>query len=361
MVTWDAVVAGGSVAGATVARELARRGLHVALVDRARFPRPKACGEGLLPHGIAALREMGIEVSGARVRGLRFVSPSGVTAEADFPMGVGLVVRRERFDAQLFRAAAETPGVTAFEETLYDPGRFPARWVLGADGLRSQFHRRPEFPASPPSIARVGLSTHVRGLEIDRERVEILIHPAGEIYLAPSDGDEALVACLYRQESLPAGTTNEDRVLQTLLSLEVLRGRTRGVSFTTPVLGVAPLGLRVGMVASGNTLLVGDASGAPDPVTGEGMSLAVLSARAAAEAIARGRPEDYERERRRLGAGSDWLGRWMLRATRYPAIADRVVTSLLEHPELFRKLLEISAGIRREGELTLTEIARLVV
>lgn len=361
MVTWDAVVAGGSVAGSTAARELAGRGLKVALVDKARFPRPKACGEGLLPHGVAALREMGIEVSGPRVRGLRFVSPSGVTAEADFPSGHGIVVRRERFDERLFRAAAETPGVTAFEGTAYDPGSFPAKWVIGADGIRSQFHRRPEFPASPPALKRAGFSTHVRGLEIDRERVEVILHDAGEVYLAPSEEDEALVACLFRQESAPPGATNEERVLHVLLSLDVLRGRTRGVSFTTPVLAAAPLGLRVGAVVSGDTLLVGDAAGAPDPVTGEGMSLAILSARAAAEAVAAGRPEQYERERRRLAAGSDWLGRWMLRATRYPAIADRAVASLVEHPDLFAKLLEIALGERREGDLSLADLARLVV
>lgn len=361
MVSWDAVVVGGSVAGSTTALELARRGLRVALVERARFPRPKACGEGLLPHGAARLAELGLEVSGPRVRGLRFVSPSGATAEADFPTGQGLIVRRERFDAMLFRAAAETPGVEAFEGTLYEPERFSARWVVGADGLRSSFHRRPEFPASPPALRRVGLSAHVRGLDVDRERVEVLIHESGEVYLAPSDGDEALVACLYRQDEMPPGATNEDRVLHTLLSLDVLRGRTHGVAFSTPVLAAAPLGLRVGAVVSGETLLVGDAAGAPDPVTGEGMSLAILSARAAAEAIVSGRPESYERERRRLAAGSDWLGRWLLRATRYPAIADRVIASLVAHPELFTKLLEISVGVRREGDLTLAEIAHLVV
>lgn len=361
MVTWDAVVVGGSVAGATAARELAHRGLRVALVDRARFPRPKACGEGLLPQGVAALREMGLEPRGARVRGLRFVSPSGVTAEACFPSGHGLVVRRESFDAALFRAAAQTPGVTAFEGTPYDPDRFPATWVVGADGARSQFHRLPEFPASPPALRRFGLSTHVRGLEIDREWVEVILHDTGEIYLAPSEGDEVLVSCLFRQSELPQGTGGEDRVLQRLLSLDVLRGRTRGIAFTTPVLGAAPLGLRVGAVVSGHTLLVGDAAGAPDPVTGEGMSLAILSARAAAEAIAKNQPEDYERERRRLGAGSEWLGRWLLRATRYPAIADRVVASLVEHPGLFTKLLEISTGLRPEGDLTLADVARLLV
>ncbi|HZE96466.1 MAG TPA: FAD-dependent monooxygenase, partial [Planctomycetota bacterium] len=288
--SWDAVVVGGSVGGATAARELARRGLKVALVEKARFPRPKACGEGLLPHGVAALKEMGIEPEGCRVRGLRFVAPGGATAEADFPGGYGLVVRRERFDERLFRAAAETPGVTAFEETHYEEARFPARWVIGADGLRSQFHRRPEFPASPPSLRRVGFSTHVRGLEIDRDRVEVLLHEAGEVYMAPSDGDEALVACLFRQDALPEGKSNEDRVLDLLLSLQVLQGRRKGVAFTSPVLAVAPLGLRVGAVAAGKTLLVGDAAGAPDPITGEGMSLAVLSARAAANAIVSDRP-----------------------------------------------------------------------
>jgi flavin-dependent dehydrogenase len=333
----------------------------VALVEKARFPRPKACGEGLLPHGVAALRAAGIEPEGCRVRGLRFVAPSGATAEADFPGGIGAVVRRERFDERLFRAAAETPGVTAFEGTAYEPERFRARWTLGADGLRSQFHRRPEFPASPPAERRAGLSTHVRGLAIDRDRVEVLIHEAGEVYLAPSDGDEALVACLFRQDAMPRGADNEDRVLHVLLSLQVLKGRTRGIAFTSPVLAVAPLGLRVGAVARGDTLLVGDAAGAPDPITGEGMSLAILSAQAAAEAVAAGRPEDYELARRRLAAGSDWLGRWLLRATRYPAIADRVVTSLVEHPGLFTKLLEISGGLRREGDLSLLEMARLVV
>jgi len=361
MVTWDAVVVGGSVAGATAARELARRGLRVALVERATFPRFEACGEGLLPHGVAALRESGLEAQGVRVRGLRFVAPSGATAEADFPSGYGLIVRRDRFDAQLFRAATETSGVTAFESTVYDPDRFPARWIVGADGLRSQFHRRPEFPASPPAVRRVGFTTHVRGLEVDRDRVEVLLHESGELYLAPSEGDETLVACLFREDELPTGATSEDRVLHLLLSLDLLRGRTRGVSFTSPVLACAPLGLRVAAVCAGNTLLVGDAAGAPDPVTGEGMALAILSARAAAEAIAKGKPGEYEQERRRLAAGSEWLGRWMLRATRYPAIADRVVGSLVEHPDLFAKILEIAVGARREGDLSLADLARLMV
>ena len=360
--TWDAVVVGGGPAGSAVAIELGRRGMRVALLEKARHPRPKACGEGLLPHGVAALERLGIDVPGVRVKGIRYVSPGGVTAEADFPGAArGRVIRRETFDACLFDAAARTPNVEAFQETPYDPSRWTSRWVIGADGLHSQFHRRPEFPASPPAVRRVGLTTHARGLEVDRERVEVILHEGGEVYLAPSEGDEALVACLYREEDLPPGPSNADRVLHTLLSLDVLRGRLRGVRLTTPVLGAGPLGLRVGAIATDDTLLVGDAAGAPDPVTGEGMSLALLSAGAAAEAISAGRPRDYEKSRRRLAAGADWLGRWILRASRYPAIADRVIQSLVDHPELFAKLLEIATGARREGELSLTDLARLVV
>ena len=356
--TADAVVVGGSVAGCATAIHLARRGFRVDLYEKARFPRPKACGEGLLPHGVEALAELGIAVRGPRVRGLRFVSPSGATAEADFPSGHGRVVRRERFDAALFRAAAATPGVRAFEATAWTPDR-RARWTIGADGLRSLFHRRPEFPAAPPSLRRTGLTTHARGLDVDPERVEVLIHEAGELYLAPSDDGEALVAGLYRR--LPEGRTAEERLRATLLSLAVLRGRVRGLAFTTPVLAASPLGLRVGAVASEDTLLVGDAAGAPDPVTGEGLSLALRCARAAADAIAAGDPFRYATAHRQLASGADWLGKWLLRATRYPTVADRVVDSLSRRPELFAKLLEIATGARRAGDLTWSETAMLLV
>lgn len=359
MVRFDAIVVGGGVAGSVVARELGLRGLSVALLERMRHPRAKPCGEGLLPHGVAALKAMGLNFPGVPVKGLRYVSPGGTAAQADFPSGPGMVVRREKFDAFLFAAAAETKNVEAHPGTEYDPGRWKARWVIGADGLRSRFHARRAFTATTPRIRRVGLTTHVRGLDVDRDRVEVIFHRAGEIYLAPSDGDTALVACLYRQEDLPPGPSNEERVISTLLSAETLHDRCRRITFATPVLAAGPLGLSVGTIATADTLLVGDAAGAPDPVTGEGMSLAILSAKAAADAIASDRPGDYVKARRRLSAGADWLSAWILRASRHPSILDRLVGSLDAHPDLFKKLIEVATGKRRKGDLTLADLARL--
>ncbi|MGA9752747.1 MAG: FAD-dependent monooxygenase [Acidobacteriota bacterium] len=358
---FDAVVVGGGVAGSVAARELGLRGLKVALLERCRHPRPKPCGEGLLPHGAAALRASGLDFPGVPVRGLRYVSPRGLTAVADFPAGEGMVVRRERFDLSLFEAAAATPNVEACPQTPYDPARWKARWLIGADGLKSQFHGRPGLRAARPRLRRVGLSTHVLGLEVDRERVEVIFHTGGEVYLAPSDGNEALVACLYRQDALPSEPTNERRVLATLRSLEALRGRIGSIAFTTPVLGAGPLGLSLNRLASGDVILIGDAAGAPDPVTGEGMSLAILSARALADALSSGRPEEYERERRRLAFNAQWLSAWILKASRRPSLADRVIAALGEHPALFAKLMGIAVGSSSPRDLTLADLARLAL
>jgi flavin-dependent dehydrogenase len=270
-----------------------------------------------------------------------------------------MVVRRDRFDAFLFDAAAATPNVTALTGTAYDPLRWRARWVVGADGLHSRFHGREGFRVARPRTVRVGLSTHVAGLDVDSERVEVLFHASGEVYLAPVAGGEALVSCLYRKGALLPGRANEARVLDTLRSLPALRGRFRALSFTTPVLGAGPLGLSVTPVVAARTLLVGDASGAPDPVVGEGMSLAILSARGAAAAIASGHPEDYETERRHLGEGASWVAAWILRASRHPRLADRVVAALGRRPETFAALLEVVSGGRPRRDVSFADLLRL--
>ncbi len=209
---FDAVVVGGGIAGSVAARELGLRGMRVALLERRRHPRPKACGEGLLPHGVAALKAMGVRCPGVRVRGLRYVSPSGLTAEADFPSGHGLVVRRESLDLGLFEAAAGTPGVEACCMTSYDPARWKARWVIGADGLHSQFHKKAEFGARRPAAVRVGLTTHMTGLAVDRERVEVILHEGGEVYLGPSDNGEKRwwPACTAGRPCRKAGPTRNE-------------------------------------------------------------------------------------------------------------------------------------------------------
>ena len=86
----DVVVVGGSVAGSATAAFLARRGHNVVILDRARFPRDKPCGEGLMPHGVDLLSELGVldrvRASGAtELTGVRYTLDNCRTVRAGFP------------------------------------------------------------------------------------------------------------------------------------------------------------------------------------------------------------------------------------------------------------------------------------
>jgi len=330
----DVAIAGGGPAGAALAIALGRRGVRVALYERARHPRPKACGEGLLPHGVAALRELAVPPEAPRVRGLRFVV-DGTSIEADFPGGQhGLIVRRDRFDAWLFGLAASTSNVDARDGTAYR--REGARLEVGADGRRSRFHRR--LRPAVPTPRRVGLSAHVGGIEGLRDRVEVFFHPDGELYLAPAGEGEALVSVLQYGDRF-----RRDGLTHLLTAIPELRARASRIELTTPVLAAAPLSLRLSRVVDDDLLLIGDAAGAPDPITGEGIALALTSVGPAADATVSGHLQRYERWRLARGRTADRLGRVLLRLARTDR---RVARRLLQRPALAPVLLDVATGRR---------------
>lgn len=330
----DAAVVGAGPAGAALAIELGRRGVRVNLYEKASVPRLKACGEGILPHGVAALEAIAGSLPEApRVTGLRFVMDA-TSVEAAFPDGPGLVVRRDRLHAWLLDRAGRTPGVDVRMGTPYRPDG--ERVVVGADGARSMFHRR--LPAFRPPVGRVGLSTHLAGMEGLRDRVEVFFHPLGEIYIAPTGDGEALVAALLYQD-----TFRRDGLAHLLRDIPELRARTTRIERTTPLLGAAPLGLRVPRSVDTDLLLIGDAAGAPDPITGDGLAMAFVSVRPAADAIESGDLCAYERTRQDLGRAADRLGRLLLRMAR---LDRRAARALLGRPALVPTLLEVAVARR---------------
>ena len=334
------VIAGGGPAGAGLAIELGRRGMPVILYEKARHPRLKACGEGLLPHGVTALREIAGVPDLPRVRGLRFVAGE-VSVNADFPQAFGLVVRRDRFDSWLFETAASTPNVDARPGTPYRPE--PGCFVVGADGARSMFHER--LAAIPATPRRVGLSTHVVGLDGVGDRVEVFFHDDGELYLAPTGGGETLVSALFDYRVF-----RRDGIRHLLSVIPELRERGADIEQTTPTLASAPLGLRVPRVVDEDTLLIGDAAGAPDPITGDGLALALASVRPAAAAIISGDLATYTRTRYAMGQTADRLGRLMLGLSRNQRRAAR---TLRLGRRFIPALLDVAVGRSTLGAATL--------
>ena len=333
-------IVGGGPAGAALTVLLGRRGVKVVLYEKAQHPRLKPCGEGLLPHGVAALRDITGLPEGPRVKGLRF-GAGDVTVDADFSGEPGLVLRRDRFDAWLFDQAAKTPNVDARPGTPYRPG--PTTFLVGADGARSMFHR--QLRAIGPRRPRVGLSTHAMGIEGLSDHVEVYFHDEGELYVAPTGGGEALVSALFEYRHF-----RRDGIFYLLKKTHALRSRLSRIELTTPVLAAAPLGLHVPRVVdqSKRLLLVGDAAGTPDPITAGGLALAFTAAEAAADAIVSGSLETYERRRLAMGHAAGRLGQLMLHLGRTERRASWVLRRM---SGVIQPLVRsaIAAQVRRRG------------
>jgi hypothetical protein len=213
------------------------------------------------------------------------------------------------------------------------------RVVVGADGKRSIFHRR--LPARPSTPRRVGLSTHVGGMQGLGSRVEVFFHADGELYLAPTGGGEALVSALLYQSAF-----RRDGITHLLNAIPELRARAAHIEQTTPLLACAPLGLRVArLTIDEGLLLIGDAAGAPDPITGDGIAMAIVSAKPAAKAILSRDFRAYEQTRLQMGRTADRLGRLLLGIPRADGLAARM---LLRRRALVPTLLDVAVGRRAQ-------------
>ena len=158
----DVVVVGGSLAGASTAIHLARLGLTVQVIDRAEFPRRKACGEGLFPRGVEALEHLGIldrVLEYARPLDSLRLQLGDVSVEA--PIGSqrhpAIGIQREFLDAALMEAARRdgvevTLGVTAVD-LIRSGARFTRR-AHQSRGFRGQGHRAGRRTAVPHAARR---------------------------------------------------------------------------------------------------------------------------------------------------------------------------------------------------------------
>lgn len=292
----DLLVAGGGPAGLATAIHAALAGMEAVVVEPRSEPVDKACGEGIMPGGVRALRDLGVEVTGHRLRGIRYLDGPH-RAEAAFRGGHGLGVRRTVLHSALSRRAAVlgvkvVPGkvgeVRQSADSVSAAG-LRARWLVAADGLRSPVRRALglELPGRGPR--RYGLRRHYL-TEPWTDLVEVHWSRYGEAYVTPVGDGLVGVAVL---STVRCGY---DAHLERFPGLApFLSGPPANV-----VRGAGPMRQRVRRRVAGRVLLVGDAAGYVDALTGEGVALAFASAGAAVRCLAAGRPGAYEGEWRRL-------------------------------------------------------------
>lgn len=326
------LIAGAGPAGCAAALGLARRGHSVLLLDRATFPREKPCGEGLMPAGVAAMSRLNIKVEGVPFRGVRY-HHEGRVIEGTFPNNhLGLGIRRLHLDSALLDAARREPNVQVLtgihvEGPLFADDRiagvrangeeFRAPLTIAADGANSVLRHKLGWDASPRT-KRHALLGHFPGPP--SEWVEVYLHDGQEVYVTPLPGGQRLVAALGESPRIPPDFGEP----------------------IEPIRGAAPLTVRANQRHSPGCALLGDAAGNCDPITGGGITQALLSAELLVEHINDLAAFDRAREAmlanyRRLTAGVQTLAS-------HPALLRPALTVLSHTPGLFSRLLGVAGG-----------------
>ncbi len=294
----DVAVVGGGPVGLAAAIEARLAGLSVAIIEPREDAIDKACGEGLMPGAIPLLARLGVDPEGMPLRG---VSYRNATKHADyyFRAGAGRGVRRTTLHSALAKRADElgvvriTARVDSIDQdaTGVTVAGVRATWLFGCDGLHSTVRRLAGLEhAGAQRSRRYGIRRHYR-VEPWSELIEVYWARRAEVYVTPVSATVVGVATLG-----PPRTDFDD----TIASIPQLAERLRGAEMVGTTQGAGPFQQRATKPSAGRVLLIGDASGYVDAITGEGMRLGFDQARVAVAAIVDGVPERYNRDWRRV-------------------------------------------------------------
>lgn len=337
----DVLVAGGGPAGLSAAIAARQAGMSVLVVEPHGGTIDKACGEGVMPAGLIALRDLGVAIEGRPFGGIRYVHRD-LSAVGAFPRGVhGLAVRRTALHDAL-RDRAESLGVRFERGRVTAPAR--AGWLIAADGLRSDVRRSLGLDRPARNPPRFGMRRHFR-VAPWTDDVEVTFAPNAEAYVTPIAEDVVGVAFLFEP---PA------RWDALLARFPDLARRLAGAEPVSSLRGAGPFERRVARRVVDRTLLVGDAAGYVDPLTGEGVALGVLTARAAVEAIRRGDALSYERTYAELTARHEVLTSALLAVARRPALHHSLVAAARAFSFAFDGVLAILSGTRGSDHASLS-------
>lgn len=369
----DVVIAGGGIAGSALAIFLGRRGFDVEVFERAQFPREKPCGEGLMPAGVGVLGRLGLAeaAGGAAFQGVRYHFGERM-AEGRFPQEYGLAqtgrgLRRSQFDHLLLEAAASTPGVTVttgarVDGPMIENGRVVglmvegeprrARLTVAADGAHSKIRHALGLDIAPRK-KRVGMCAHFRLApgQAQSSWVDVFVRRGHELYVTPLPEGEILVAGLAQAEALKTPIEKTfDRWWQ---GEPKLAARLEGAEQITPLITMSPLAGRARRGFAPGLALLGDAAGFVDPITGGGMTQALMSAELFAGyatehagSVADWLPA-FDQARQAMLRDYRWLTQMVLWLSEHPRLGERLLAGLSWTPGIFSHLIGVSGGVRR--------------
>jgi menaquinone-9 beta-reductase len=318
----DVIVVGAGPSGATTAVYLAQQGYDVLLLDRHRFPRDKTCGDAVPAGAIDTLNHLGMEdkIQQAVQRGelyplesMLLVSPKGYELEAMFHKGPGgnnsYVAPRIYFDALIQQHAIDSGAEFRQAQVtgpLLENGRvvgvkmkengraqeLRSKVVVGADGVTSVITRtlRPKENQHVDGHRAVALRAYIEGLEEFPHQVEFYLYNQilpGYAWIFPTRHNQANVGLGMRLDHFRAKKQSLEEMLDTFLAMPAIKKRLKP---DWKLRDMATWQLNFGsqkhlQYVFDGAILVGDAAGFINPLTGGGIHNAIISAKLAARTV----------------------------------------------------------------------------
>jgi menaquinone-9 beta-reductase len=342
----DVFIIGGGPAGLAAAIAARQRGFEVMVADGAIPPIDKPCGEGLMPDGVCALAELGISIpadDSYPFRGIRFVS-SGLQVDASFPAGQGIGMRRTRLHRLMMERAAAA-GVNLLWQTVVT-GLHPdgvwlgtqlvrSRWIVGADGAHSRVRQWAGLDENITSPRRFAFRRHYR-VAPWTSCMEIHWGSNCQLYVTPVAPDEICVAAISQDPRL--------RLDAALEKLPAVGGRLKDLETTSAERGAISETRKLRQVYRGRIVLIGDASGTVDAITGEGLCLAFRQAVTLAESFAAGTLAPYQSRHHALARRPALMSWLMLTLENRDSFRHQVMRAFAARPRIFARMLALHVG-----------------
>jgi flavin-dependent dehydrogenase len=335
----DLLVVGGGPGGLATATYAAQAGLEVVVVERRRGTIDKACGEGLMPHTVRHLEKLGVSPRGKAFHGITYLDARG-SVRADFRTGQGMGMRRTALYEAL-HDAARTAGVRMvhgdIDTVTQDAssvrcGEFQARYLAAADGLHSPIRRSLGLDLPSRGRRRWGIRRHFE-IAPWSDTVEVYWARDIEAYVTPVAEDSVGVAVL---------TSRQGRLDDHLAEFPALAARLGGALHGSDR-AAGPLRQRVRSRASGRVMLVGDAAGYVDALTGEGLGIAFGGAEILVNCVQADAVDDYDRQWRRMSRRYRALTAGLLYASGVRPVRSLIVPAARALPKAFGGIVNLLA------------------